>query len=496
MQPNNSFVNQLKTKKMFKKTNKIINCFFMVYIFFICHSNVFSQGISGPDNIDWDTYVVYTRPTPNLAYQYFYDWTVSDPVNVTLIGVASNIIQVKVKKNTSICSFEISYVEVTDAGSFHESSTVTKTIYILPEIVLPTIYPGTNLISMENNCNRTGCNYIWSVVPSNVCPTCGASGLNTQYIYIDPDNIPISITASCIMSNCSPLLISPAIPQQTTFVVIKDPVVTGPSSLGCGGTAPSGNFSYVASQELGATTYVWSVPSFLSIVSGQNTPILTVIENALGDGYIYLQTFNGSGSPIHSSLINQHVKVCCRSNINITNDVVSSSIDQQQATLSITANNKINNGASAMYHAGDVKLEDGFSALLGCYFHGYTDGCTGVYNRIANLIDSTNNGNITHEINPKQISESNSINLKNQTNINDIKIYPNPNSGEFNLILSNKIELPNSIIISDILGNDIKTIFKPTDYKYNFNIKELNNGLYIINVYYNDKIMSKRIVKE
>lgn len=77
----------------------------------------------------------------------------------------------------------------------------------------------------------------------------------------------------------------------------------------------------------------------------------------------------------------------------------------------------------------------------------------------------------------------------------DLNIYPNPNSGEFTLLLDNQIELPKSIVVRDNMGKEIKTIINPTLYEQTFDMRNLNDGLYIINVFYSDKTISKRIVK-
>ncbi len=75
-------------------------------------------------------------------------------------------------------------------------------------------------------------------------------------------------------------------------------------------------------------------------------------------------------------------------------------------------------------------------------------------------------------------------------------VQPNPNNGEFKLILNNNNELPKSITIRDYQGKEVKIINNPTEYELTIDLKNLNNGLFIITANYSNSILSKRIIKQ
>ncbi len=77
----------------------------------------------------------------------------------------------------------------------------------------------------------------------------------------------------------------------------------------------------------------------------------------------------------------------------------------------------------------------------------------------------------------------------------EFSISPNPNNGEFKVLLSNTAELPKLITILDYQGKEVKAIANPGNYEYNFNLSGLSSGLYIINAFYKDKTESKRFIK-
>jgi hypothetical protein len=495
---------------MNKKLYKPLGTILIIIVFFAPNQIIAQSSITGFTSLDPGIGSTYTWIGGGFGIDPI--WSSDGGTNVTFLGGTAGFSKViTIGKSTTMCviTLKVNY-DYLEVDGTKTPKTTTYPVYVNPFLISPTmIYPGeSNLVTNIDNClgyaGHNTCLYDWNCNDLSAI-SCfiagGCSNTTSNVISINcPTIIPPSVVTSGIytiycIKKCG-LGFSYNYPSNMNIkVALHDPIISGNQGIGCGGAITT-NIIFTASPVVGATYYVWSIPAGWSITNGATTNAITVSSNGLNGGNISVTAFAANGSPVHSNLVTYPI-TCCTTDLPITTIVNSGITHHQQAANTITASNTINNGGFASYHAGiEVKLIDGFSALQGSYLHAYIEGCTGTYNRIANLIDSTNNGNITHEINPEQISESNSINLKNQTNINDIKVYPNPNNGEFNLILSNKIELPNSIIISDILGNNIKTIFKPTDYKYNFNIKELNNGLYIINVYYNDKIMSKRIVKE
>jgi len=75
-------------------------------------------------------------------------------------------------------------------------------------------------------------------------------------------------------------------------------------------------------------------------------------------------------------------------------------------------------------------------------------------------------------------------------------VKPNPSNGNFQLILSGDYELPNKIIIRDVLSNVITIIENPSLSTYEFNLLNEASGVYMLSVYFNNKVVNKRIIKQ
>lgn len=84
----------------------------------------------------------------------------------------------------------------------------------------------------------------------------------------------------------------------------------------------------------------------------------------------------------------------------------------------------------------------------------------------------------------------------NQIIKNDFIVMPNPTTGVFKLQTNSDLEYPKQITIRDVLGQTVYDIENPNSFENEFNLSKENAGIYMINVFYNDKVMSKRIIKE
>jgi Zn-dependent metalloprotease len=87
-------------------------------------------------------------------------------------------------------------------------------------------------------------------------------------------------------------------------------------------------------------------------------------------------------------------------------------------------------------------------------------------------------------------------NIELESIYDNFVVKPNPSSGNFQLILNGDYELPNKIIIRTVLGSTIKTIENPSSIIYNFDIQKEASGVYMISVYFDDKVVNKRIIKQ
>lgn len=74
-------------------------------------------------------------------------------------------------------------------------------------------------------------------------------------------------------------------------------------------------------------------------------------------------------------------------------------------------------------------------------------------------------------------------------------VMPNPTNGTFKLQANNNLEYPKQIIIRDVLGRNVAVIENMNTYEYEFNLEKESPGIYMITVYYTDKVISKRVIK-
>lgn len=80
--------------------------------------------------------------------------------------------------------------------------------------------------------------------------------------------------------------------------------------------------------------------------------------------------------------------------------------------------------------------------------------------------------------------------------LNDIYLYPNPTKGTFNVHISSTLSLPNSLTISNVLGQIIsrKAVSKQAD--LTVNTSSLSNGVYFITITKEDQSKTLQFIKE
>ncbi len=389
----------------------------------------------------------------------------------------------------------------------HDVSTPTvtltdyRTILVDPFLVGATsVHPGGS-ITITNQDNREGyaghnaCLWNWSCDNMNALfcgnGNCNNSIINTA-VFTCPTTLPASVISSGLYSiSCTKScgLGSFSYPSQMNVrVVLNDPVISGTQDISC--VTSLSNLVYTASQVSGATYYIWEVPTGWQIMSGDHTNSIAVATFGYGPGDIKVTAYAANGSPIKSNKVSYTIG-CCPQNLTIATNVTSGNIDKRQADNSITCTSVINNGGNAKYHAGSfVHLSPGFSAEQNADLHAYIQFCTGTYFKMNS--SNSNDNSKTDKENTVDIINLSDRPIEDRI---DFNIYPNPNNGNFKLTLNNNAELPESISIKDILGKEVKVINEPTKYEYDFEMKEFDQGLYIINVYYSDKTISKKVIK-
>jgi len=108
--------------------------------------------------------------------------------------------------------------------------------------------------------------------------------------------------------------------------------------------------------------------------------------------------------------------------------------------------------------------------------------------RMANS-NSNSNQNSENEQIQKKLESSSKVQ-------NDFNVMPNPTTGFFKLLANKELAYPKLITIHNVLGQIIYKIENPNSFEYEFNLIKENSGIYIINVFYDNTVMSKRIIKE
>lgn len=167
-----------------------------------------------------------------------------------------------------------------------------------------------------------------------------------------------------------------------------------------------------------------------------------------------------------------------------------------------------------LIHTNTYQLSNG----VNCLWNGFCDNglphCTcnclvsdGVYFYILKFKDCAGNtletitGNVTKIGSPSQNSrfinqsiDSNSIESMSYSIIDTYKIFPNPNNGDFKLVFNSNSELPTLLTVVDSQGKVLNRIENPIQYEYNFSLKDINAGLYLINANYKNKIISQKFI--
>jgi uncharacterized protein YkwD len=173
------------------------------------------------------------------------------------------------------------------------------------------------------------------------------------------------------------------------------------------------------------------------------------------------------------------IPYACDNDITITANVTTG-LSSKQAVNSIEALNTISSGASAIYHAGtSVVFKPSFNAKSGATFHAYIAGCTGTFN----ARQSSSTKNKENDIEADEIKEIGEF----------IKIYPNPNNGNFRIGLNNLSE--GRIQIFDLVGQIVyKSIFKDQK-ELEVNLQNKPQGVYVLKVYSKDGVYTEKIIK-
>ncbi|OIQ17235.1 MAG: hypothetical protein BM557_08460 [Flavobacterium sp. MedPE-SWcel] len=164
---------------------------------------------------------------------------------------------------------------------------------------------------------------------------------------------------------------------------------------------------------------------------------------------------------------------------NITTDVGSSSIDNQQAFTCITASNTISDTASARYHAGvEVVLKDGFTAEAGTVDRFYVEGCSDFFEA------------------RRAMPQDDKVEEVNNSLIDSFKVYPNPAQDELTIATVSDVLVTNISLYSVDGKLILQTVPTANDKVHTIDVSTVTKGMYILSVRTNDgNVKSTKVVK-
>lgn len=215
-----------------------------------------------------------------------------------------------------------------------------------------------------------------------------------------------------------------------------------------------------------------------SILSSNETRIATMnFQNSVPEtetyyfNYSWFDSCGYSGNSVYSVTIIYEDN--CITDLDITANVTSNQTDIQDASVTITATNKIFNTAHAEYDAGTaVILNPGFEALENSTFEAYIEGCSNT------LAPSTNN------------TSTNKSEFGNSFNVS---LAPNPSQGAFKVKIDKDLKTINYSLY-DFSGNTIVSDSLENTNSFTINKNGLPKGIYLLKIESNEGVMTKKVI--
>lgn len=137
-------------------------------------------------------------------------------------------------------------------------------------------------------------------------------------------------------------------------------------------------------------------------------------------------------------------------------------------------------GNVSMQAGMEIQLKEGFSAKG--EFKGIITPCTSFSQRLVNSAYGETS-------NPGAISG-----IKARDSY-DFSVFPNPTSGKFSVALNNVRQLPNSIVVEDLLGRKLVSVDKIQSSVVELDLENCPAGLFLIKINYPDRTVARQLVK-
>jgi hypothetical protein len=392
--------------------------------------------------------------------QSAYVWTVSaggtitfgagtNQIQVTWNAAGAQSVSVNYTPSTGCPAAAPTVLPITVNGTPGAAGTITGT---------PTVCGGANGISYSTTSIPNTLTYVW-VLPAGATIASGAGTTNITVNFAgNATSGPITVYGNNLCGNGAS---SPAYNVTVNQLPAAAGTISGPASV-CAGTS---GIVYSVPAISNASSYIWSVPSGASIVSGGNTNSITVnfaTSASSGSFGVYGTNSCGNGTPSPAYVVTVN-PIPPTPVITFVNDVLSSSI----AT-------------------GNQWYQDGV-AIAGATNQTYEPTSAGDYYVIVTL-----NGCSSGESNHIWVS----LTAINDVEESNFTVYPVPNNGTFTVSVTHAQAGTYTIRVVNALGQSIFEQVQETDgtFKKDVDLNYAPNGMYHVVIINNKHTVIRKIL--
>jgi hypothetical protein len=172
-------------------------------------------------------------------------------------------------------------------------------------------------------------------------------------------------------------------------------------------------------------------------------------------------------------------------NVNVTANVSAPHDKMVSALTNVNATNMITSNGKAIYRAGtEVRLNVGFSAVNGCLFHAYIQGCAGGFQYRQSRPFSEPPADELIESDDKAAALS-----------QNIGIYPNPSNGHFNVTLDGVLGQADEVKVTSLLGAEVWRHVPANDGEIEIDLSNMPAGIYILRARKGATEVTSKLVK-